>query len=413
MAHDQFSADFFSGNRARLRTLFTGTAPVVLTAAGLLQRGGDSSFPFHQDSSFWYLTGINEPDVILVMDKDKDYLIVPGRDVGRAAFDGTIDDRLLRRVSGIDTILNEKDGWKAIGNRLKKVKHVATLAAAPAYIEQYGLYTNPARGRLMQRLKDCNESIEFLDLREHLARMRMIKQPAELKALQAAIDLTIDSLKTVTKPANLAKYAYEYELEADLTRLFRRGGASGHAFAPIVAGGLQACVLHNVANEAPLSSDELVVLDIGAEVNHYAADITRTVSLNTQSGMTRRQQAIHQAVADTQSYALGQLKPGVLLKEYEQHIEQFIGEKMRELGLIKMVEHDEVRRFYPHSASHFLGLDVHDIGDYQLPLEPGMVLTCEPGIYVPEEAIGVRIEDDVLITETGVEVLSKRLPTTL
>jgi Xaa-Pro aminopeptidase len=155
------------------------------------------------------------------------------------------------------------------------------------------------------------------------------------------------------------------------------------------------------------TSDELLLLDVGAEVNHYAADITRTVSISAPS---RRQQAVFDAVLEVHAFALSLLRPGALMKENEQQIEQLMGEKLRELGLIKSIEHDEVRKYYPHATSHFLGLNVHDIGDYLRPLEPGMVLTVEPGIYIPEEAIGVRIEDDVLITADGYEILTDRLP---
>jgi Xaa-Pro aminopeptidase len=228
-----------------------------------------------------------------------------------------------------------------------------------------------------------------------------------LQAIQQAIDVTIDTLREITRPSALAKYAHEYEIEADLTRGFRKRGASGHSFEPIVAGGERACILHNVANNGELSSDELLLLDVGAEVNHYAADITRTISIVAPS---RRQQAVYDAVLEVQEFAFSLLKPGAFMKENEQKIEHFMGEKLRELGLIKTIEHDEVRKFYPHATSHFLGLNVHDVGDYTKPLEPGMVLTVEPGVYIPEENIGIRIEDDVLITAEGYEVLTARLP---
>jgi Xaa-Pro aminopeptidase len=164
--------------------------------------------------------------------------------------------------------------------------------------------------------------------------------------------------------------------------------------------------LHNTANEAPLSADELIVADVGAEVEHYAADLTRTISLRPP---TRRQQAVHAAVLEAQEYAMSLLKPDVMLREYEQQIEHFLGEKLRELGLIKTITHENVRAFCPHATSHFLGLNVHDIGDYDRPLEPGIVLTVEPGIYIPDESIGVRIEDDILITEKGVKNFSRKL----
>ena len=405
-----FTSDFFAANRARLRELFHGTAPIVITANGLLQRGGDSSFTFAQDANFWYLTGIDEPDLVLVLDRDKEYIIVPERSNSRQAFDGSIDDQDLMRRSGISHIYTEKAGWELLSNRLKKVKHVASLAPAPAYIDQYGLYTNPARAALLKRAKDYNAELEVLDLSLHMARMRMVKQPLELVAIQSAIDITLATIREVSKPTRLAKYKYEYEIEADISRGFRTRGAQGHSFAPIVASGARAVTLHNIANNGTLAADELLIMDIGAEVEHYAADITRTISLSQPS---KRQQIVHASVLDVQQYATGLLKPGVLLHDFEQLVEQYMGEKLRELGLIKSISHDAVRAYYPHATSHYLGLNVHDAGEYDRPLEPGVVVTVEPGIYIPEESIGIRIEDDVLITEDGVKVLSGKLPGSL
>jgi Xaa-Pro aminopeptidase len=408
----EFGSDFFSGNRERLRQLFTGTAPIVVTANGQLQRATDECFPFKQDSSFWYLTGIDYPDVILVMDKGREYLIVPKREAVIETFDGAIDSAELTRISGIKEVLTEKEGWKQLEARLKKVQHVATLAASPAYVEYLGMYTNPARRWLIKRLKAVNAEADLLDLRQHLSRMRMVKQPIELDALRQAIDLTNESLKDVLRPAKLSKYAYEYEIEADISRGFRRRGAAGHGFSPVVASGIRACTMHHIKNDGALASDELVICDVGAEYAHYNADISRTVALGGRP--SRRQQQVHEAVCEAQDYAYSLLKPGVQYREYEKQMEAFVGEKLRELGLIKSITHEAVReQFFPHATSHFLGLDAHDAGDYDEPLRPGVVLTVEPGIYIREEAIGVRIEDDVLITENGCEVLSKKLPRSL
>jgi Xaa-Pro aminopeptidase len=404
----RFTSEFFVGNRRRLRELFTGTAPIVVAANGLLQRGGDSTFAFAQDANFWYLTGIDEPDLVLVMDRDKEYLIVPGRSVVRTAFDGAVEAESLTRRSGVPLVYDDKAGWEQLANRLKKVKHVATLAKPLAYVEHFGFYTNPARAALVARLTEYKSDLELLDLNSHLARLRMIKQPSELAAMKSAIDITSSAIKETARPSKLAKYTNEYEVEAQLAAGFRRRGATGQAFEGIVASGTRACTLHNVANNGRLSADELLLLDVGAEVEHYAADISRTFSLS-RDGPSRRQQAVHAAVCEVQDFAFGLLGPGVLLREYEQQIEHFMGEKLRELGLIKTITHDDVRRFYPHATSHFLGLNVHDVGDYERPLEPGVVITVEPGIYIPAEGLGVRIEDDVLITPKGIKILTQKL----
>lgn len=404
-----FSSAFFAANRQQLRERATTSAPIVVAANGLLQRGADSTFPFAQDSNFWYLTGIEEPDVVLVM-AAQDYLIVPGRDANRTAFDGHVDDDILKKRSGVSLILDSEAGWQQLTKEIELQRKVATVGAAPSYLEHYGMYTNPARRRLLAQLKAASSGVQIADIGQHLVLLRMIKQPAELLAIQSAIDITIATLQAVTKPAALSTYEYEYQLEADITRGFRARGASGHAFEPIVAGGARACTLHNVANNSPLKKNELIVLDVGAEVEHYAADITRTVNPGKS---TPRQLAVYAAVQDAQSYAAGLLKPGILLADYEGRVEHYLGKKLQELGLIKAITHAAVRYYYPHASSHFMGLNVHDSGDYGQPLQPGMVLTVEPGIYIPEEAIGIRIEDDVLITAEGNVMLSNKLSRTV
>lgn len=401
----QFSASFFAGNRARLRELFTGTAPIVLTANGLLQRNNDTTFAFRQDSHFWYLTGLDDPDLILVMDKGKEYLIVPGRTDSREAFDGRLDSDALKERSGVQDVMDDKSGWKQLDARLKRVHHVAVLAAPSPYIEAHGMYTNPARRRLVHKIRQSNPSLEMLDLRPHLTLMRAQKQPEEVAAIQQAIDVTTGTLKKLRRKG-LQRFEYEYVIEAEITAGFRRFGAA-HAYAPIVAAGGNACTLHYIANDGQIGADQLVLLDVGAEVSNYAADITRTYA---SAEPTKRQLQVWQAVMDVRAFALGHIGRGVLIHDYETKVAQYLGEKLRELGLVKTIEHDTVRHYYPHATSHFLGLDVHDVGDYDKPLLPGMVLTVEPGIYIPEEGIGVRIEDDVLITQDGIDVLSANLP---
>lgn len=402
-----FTSDFFIGNRTRLRQLFTGTAPIVITAHGALQMGADEAYPFHQDRSFFYLTGINEAGVILVMDKGKEYLIVPQREAVMEKFDGAIIPEELSRISGIQTIYDQKEGWKHLTSRLKKVRHVATLGASPRFIDFLGLYTNPSRADLIQRMKEITPGIEILDLRTHLSRMRMVKQEVERAAIQSAIDVTLATIKEITRPKQLSKYAYEYEIEADLSRGFRRQGTMGHAFPPIVASGERACMLHYNKNSEALTTGDLLILDVGAEADFYAADIARTVVPGGKP--TRRQQLVHQAVKDAQDHAYSLLKPGVVMRQYEKQMEEFMGEKLRELGLLKTITPEGVRHYFPHATSHFLGLDTHDAGDYEVPLEPGVILTVEPGIYIPDESLGVRIEDNILITETGNENLSAAL----
>ena len=404
-----FTPEFFAGNRLRLLEAAQSDC-IVIGANGLLQRGGDTTFPFQQDANFWYLTGINEPDITLVICKNECYLIVPPRSDSRQAFDGSVSLSALSKRSGIAEVLEGEAGWQKLQKILQKDTQVGVVAPPPGYLDVLGLYTNPARERLKKQLLDQNQSLKFEDITPLLRTHRSVKQAPELAAIQKAIDITSESLKDAAKIARESAFQTEYELEAAIAQGFRARGARGHAFEPIVAAGQQACTLHYVENSHRIKRNELIVLDVGAEVEQYAADITRTI---TQGTMTERQQAVFDAVLDVQRYALGLLKPGVLMKEYEHFVQGYMAEKLQALSLINDNEAASVRKYYPHASSHFLGLNVHDVGNYDQPLEADMVITVEPGIYIPEEGIGVRIEDDVLITKTGTKVLSAKLPSKL
>jgi Xaa-Pro aminopeptidase len=403
-----FNASFFTANRRALRERLNTSAPIVLAAHGILQRNGDSAYPFQQDSNFWYLTGLEDPDLVLIMTVSGDYLIVPARNAVRQIFDGETDTAALTTQSGISSIENERTGWRRLQQEVATKLETYVCGATALYDSGHGLWANPATHRLHRKLKRSYRDIKLFPIDSHLAALRVIKQPDELAAIQSAIDVTTETINSVS--SQLQSFTHEYELEAAISQGFRSRGASGHGFSPIVANGSHATILHNVANSGVLKSDALTVLDIGAEVDHYSADITRTLVVGLPS---LRQHAVYQAVLEVQDYALSLLKPNTLPYEYEKDVALFMGKQLRQLGLINRVDYASVRRYYPHSTSHFLGLDVHDVGNYREPLQTGMVLTCEPGIYIPEEGIGVRIEDDVLITSTGNQVLSAACPRVL
>ena len=399
-----FSPEFFTGNRARLRASVDGDAPIVITANGELQAKGDNPFPFRQDAGFWYLTGVEHPDYTLVIGVDETYIIAPGRSDVMELFGGVTTPDDIKKQSGVGTVLNASEGWARLKNNLQKSRKVYTLAANQAYIAVYGLYTNPARARITRQMKRAVPGLQVADIRKQLAELRVVKQAPEIAAIRRAVDITCATLNEVRR----SSYSYEYELEADITRGFRRQGATGHAYSPIVAGGLNACTLHYIENNARLEPAEPVLADVGAEVSNYAADITRTWSFGKPSA---RQTAVFNAVDEAVRFGIEQLKPGdISFYECEQRVRAFVGTKLKELGLLERADDkEEIGRYYPH-APHYLGLDVHDVGDTGQPLRAGMVLTVEPGIYLPDERIGVRLEEDILITETGCEILSESCP---
>jgi Xaa-Pro aminopeptidase len=195
----------------------------------------------------------------------------------------------------------------------------------------------------------------------------------------------------------------------DILRGFKTRGSSGHAFKPIVAAGRDAATIHYGKYER-LKADELIVCDVGAEYSFYCSDITRTVSYGRP---TSRQQEVHEAVAYVQSEVFKMIKPGLDFKTYEKQVEHLIGLKLKELRLIDKLTPDEIRKYYPHACSHSVGLDTHDSADYSQRMAENMVITVEPGIYIKDENIGLRIEDMVLITKDGAKVLSSRLSSSL
>lgn len=394
---------FHTKNRQKLRKKHE---LMIIAGNSFMQASNDNVFPFEQDSHFFYLTGVMEPEVTLVMDGDSEYLIIPERDVARTAFEGPIDVETMKQVSGIDTVITEPEAWPVLRRRLQAAKKVATTLAPPPYIERYEMFTNPSRQRLVDRMLEVQPALDLHDIRKEITLLRMVKTPYELKMIKRAIKETVQLFKTIERVRT--KAAYESDLEAEISRI-RVKNQLQNAYEPIIASGKNAITLHYMKNNAPLDKQGMLLLDIGLRYKGYSADITRTISF----APTARQREVYEAVLAVHEYALSILKPGVTLREYEGKVEYCMGEQLIKLGLIKENKRDLIREFYPHSTSHFLGLDVHDVADYELKLKPNMVLTVEPGIYTKAENIGIRLEDDVVITKTGAKVLSNALPKSL
>ena len=402
-----FGPDFFTRNRDALRAAVGDEVPIVIAGNGVMQRGGDEPSLFYQDSNFWYLTGLNAADLTLAIIGNETYVFVPSLSTTRQAFDGAHDLVAYANLSGITQFVSEREGWNLLRTALGQSHRVATLGSPPVYLKHYGIHSLPFRRRLIEKLKRAEPGVTIEDVRTQLAGLRVVKQPEELKALQHAVDITTETLQAVAGHDTLQTATNEYQLEAAISYGFRFRGSEGHAFAPIVGAGKHAVTLHHMNNDGPIAPNDLIVLDVGASVSHYSADVTRTVSKTPISG---RQAQVFRAVEAVQDYALSLIKPGMIYREYELAVEACMGEQLQKLGLIHEATHETIRHYYPHATSHFLGLDTHDVGDYREPMQPGTVITCEPGIYIPEEGIGVRIEDDILITEDGYKNLSAACP---
>lgn len=394
-----FSAHFYEENRRRLAEKLPGSL-IVLAAHTRVQQSADMAYPFRQDSNFWYFTGLREPDIWLVLDSEKNEsrLLFDEQSSYAIEWEGERDTAHYTRCSGIESFGLKTELPTILKRAISKHKRICYLEPAAERLEPYGFMTNPARRLLAEMLKKYVPDLH--DIRLDIAQLRQLKRPEELSSIQRAIDVTALALENARK--SMASFQNEKDIERFISSEFYKNGADGHAYEPIIAGGVNAATIHYQSNNAQLDKERLLLLDVGASCDGYAADISRTWAMVKP---TKRQEEIYDAVAELQQIAFTKLKPGVLLREYQHEMEEEAAKMRKKLGK------DESP--FPHGFSHFLGLDVHDAGDYAAPLQPDMVLTVEPGFYFADESIGVRIEDNVRITKTGIEVLSKQIPRVL
>lgn len=394
-------ATFFKHNRQQLHIALSGGV-VVIAGYTTMQLSGDAEGPFQQEANFWYLTGIEEPDWSLIIADGRHFLVAPNMTDIQRVFMGGISFEAAIERSGADKVLTTQEANDLLRSLAKRHSVAYTIDEDTKSGHHFTL--NPAPKRLKRTLVTIFSSV--LDCRLELARMRAIKQSEELNAIRAAIRLTAKTFTEVRQSLN--SFRYEYEIEAEFSYAFRKSGAAGHAYAPIVAGGSNACTLHYGANAMRLAKNGLVLLDIGARVDGYAADITRTYGRGVPS---KREKEVYAAVRAAHLEIIALLSPGLSIGDYHEAVDLRMKEAIYSLGLISSLDDNEgYRRYFPHAVSHGLGIDVHDSLGRPTEFKSGMVLTVEPGIYIQEEGIGVRIEDDILITGSGYENLSKKLP---
>jgi Xaa-Pro aminopeptidase len=401
-----FDREFFAGNRAALRKACSADY-ILLSANGMVQKSADLVFPFRQDSNFWYLTGSQVADAILFMDlkKKRDIIILPERAKHRDLWEGAIDTAGLQKESGVSEVLQFEAGTALLKETAANKPKIGTIVPDIAYLPAYGMHLNPTKLIFRNRLRRMFGSGQMVDIRNDMARLRQVKQPAEIAAIQKAVGITLDSLAALKQEIGTMKS--EQDVDIFLSHQFRLRGASGHGYDPIVGSGVNAATIHHERNNGPLVKNGLLLLDVGALYDGYSADISRTWVIGTP---TKRQLAMYAAVKEAHTFALKLLKPGVAIRQYQKDVVAFLVDKLIAAGVYKEKDRAQHEKDYPHLISHHLGLDVHDAGLYDDPLVEGCVVTVEPGVYLPEDKIGVRIEDDILITKTGAKNLSAALP---
>ncbi len=358
---------------------------------------------FLQDKNFKYLTGLDLPDAALVISKQKKPVIEIFIERGIPEMEVWVGKKMTKKeaaeVSGIVKVSYLDEFERKIGFYLNSCKKVYLNIG----------YNNIDRSLNKQqdfitKAKQHFSHITAMDMTKIMIPLRSVKTKWELEQMQKAIDVTGEGIKNIMKNAKIGMM--EYELEAILQYEVTRNGLQHMGFKPIIAAGGNAATLHYEQNDSKIGKDEMVLLDVGAACNGYSADISRTFPVSGK--FTKRQKEIYSEVLKINKIIIKMVKPGIGMKELNEKTVELIQKALIKLKLIK--DKKDYRKYYMHSIGHHLGMDTHDLGKRDSVLEVGNVITIEPGIYIPEEKIGVRIEDDILITKTGYRNLSENIP---
>lgn len=401
----------YAGRRAKLAAQVDG--PIVLW--GFTGREEFSqSYVFSQEDNFYYLTGHNEEGAGLIIlpeaksgeagaDSPREILFLPAKNPSKEKWNGV-------RLSPTDSDIHAKTGFasvEAFGEMRATVErlanHFATFYTILPYEKENGGY--PHEKATADWIAMAAPQAKLKDIRKQIYALRQIKSTGEVAFLTRAINLSLDGHVEAMKL--MRPGLYEYQVAAKMVEVHAWGGSEAEGYAPIVGAGPNSTALHYDKLDRKIQDGDIVVLDVGAQYAGYSADITRTLPANGK--FTARQREIYEIVLGAQNASLAAIKPGM---DFCQHgsnsIYKISYDYINSHG--KDLHGKKLGQYYIHGLGHHIGLDVHDPGEYCAPLQPGMVVTVEPGIYIPEENLGVRIEDDVLITETGYKFLSERLP---
>jgi Xaa-Pro aminopeptidase len=418
----------FEERRKRVRDAMGPDAIAIFRGTSMVSRSRDTEYPFRQDSDFWYLTGFDHPNAIALLRTDggPEYsLFVEPRNPELETWTGYRPGvEGAREVYGADKAFPEAEFLNQLPDIVRQSKRIYHVLGHASEIDR--AITNALEGlRLRSRAVDAPADT-IVDPRSIVHEMRLYKEPAELDIMRRASAISREAHEACARLAQGG--TYEYEVEAVIEYTFRRLGARGPSYTTIVGGGNNATVLHYVTNSEKLQDHEMMLVDAGCELEGYASDVTRTYPIGGSFSAAGR--AIYDVVLAAQRAGIEQCAPGKTLADVHAASVRTIVEGLVDLKLLSgevddVIEKEAYRRFYMHKTSHWLGLDVHDVGNYGMdgnhrPLEPGMVFTVEPGIYLAADdedthaefrGIGVRIEDDIAITEDGCENLTEAIAT--
>lgn len=408
MKYDRIDSNLYIANRKKFTERMTANTLAVFNSNDIFPISADSTMPFQQHRDILYLSGVDQEESILVL-------------FPNASNPAHREVLFLKETSDLIAVWEGEKLTKETAFLTSGIKTVYWLQQFPTIFKQMmaeaqGMYLNTnehlrantevetREDRFIKQVKQDYPAHQVHKSAPIMHKIRSIKEAVELELMQRACKITeagVRRLLGFIKPG-----VWEYEIEAELAHEFLRKRSNGFAYTPIVASGKNACVLHYIENNQQCQDGDVILLDVGAEYANYSSDLTRCLPVNGR--FTARQKAVYNAVLHVKNEAQKLLVPGTIMAEYHKQVGSLMEEQLVGLGLISM---DDIKtqnpdwpaykKYFMHGTSHFLGLDTHDVGIWHEPISAGMVFTCEPGIYIPEEGLGIRLEDDLVVQASG------------
>ena len=417
MRYQSITKNLFIENRNNFNAQLPADSLAVLNSNDAMPTNADGIMGFRQNNDLFYLSGIDQEDVTLVLfpqnnnPKHREILFIKETDEYIAVWEGNkISKKEAVDISGIQTIY-----WT---HQFKSIFNILMIECQNVYLNnnehsRADKKIETKDDRFIQWCKNAYPLHNFRRAAPIMQKLRMIKNSHEIVLMEQAIGITEKGFRRILpliKPG-----IWEFEIEAELTYEFIKNRSSGHAYTPIIASGADSCILHYIKNNKACADGDILLLDVGASYANYASDMTRCLPVNGK--FSPRQNQVYSAVLSIMKKSISLLVPGNTFENYIAEVNKIVEDALVKLKLIDPVEIKKqdplnplFKKYFMHGISHFLGLDVHDVGDKNTPFKEGMVLTCEPGIYIRNENLGVRLENNILITQSGPVDLMKNIP---
>ena len=417
MKYEQIDKQLFIENRKKLAPLLDKGSLAIFNANDVMPTNADGTMAFRQNNDLFWLSGVDQEESLLLLypenpnEKEREILFLKETSELIAIWEGAkLNKEDAFTTSGIKTIY-----WlDELESKLKKlIKQVDTIYLNKNIHSRATTEVESRDDRFRKMIAEKFASKQIKEVAPIMHDLRSVKSSIELSLMQRACDITEKGFRRVLP--FIRPGVMEYEIEAELMHEFLRNRSNGFAYQPIIASGVSSCVLHYIENNKPCKNGDILLMDFGAEYANYASDLTRSVPANGRFSV--RQKAVYTAVFRVMKQATNMLRPGTIMADYHKEVGKIMESELIQLGLLDKYDVQKqdtknplYKKYFMHGTSHYLGLDVHDVGSIETPMQEGMVFTCEPGIYILEEALGIRLENDILITKDNPFDLMGNIP---